>query len=160
MRLNGIIGAEIPYYKMMNKAMPGPAKDTKRKPKNGRLTEIDPKTNKPRLKSGVPISRAVEVRYMFENTDVLPYQIEEMKVTISNLQTRVKKLEDWQDYRSWYRLGRCDSDIGFAAAFFLGIHMENHHYLCNGADRYLHGGGNSDISQTGVSAVGIYYCRG
>ena len=91
MRLNGIIGAEIPYYKMMNKAMPGPAKDTKRKP------EIDPKTNKPRLKSGVPISRAVEVLYMFENTDVLPYQIEEMKVTISNLQTRVKKLEDWQE---------------------------------------------------------------
>lgn len=83
MRLNGIVGAEIPYYKMMNKAMPGPAKDTKRKPKNGRLTEIDPKTNKPRLKSGVPISRAVEVLYMFENTDVLPYQIEEMKVTIS-----------------------------------------------------------------------------
>lgn len=70
---------------------------TKRKPKNGRLTEIDPKTNKPRLKSGVPISRAVEVLYMFENTDVLPYQIEEMKVTISNLQTRVKKLEDWQE---------------------------------------------------------------
>ena len=95
MRLNGIIGAEIPYYKMMNKAMPGPAKDTKRKPKNGRLTEIDPKTNKPRLKSGVPISRAVEVLYMFENTDVLPYQIEEMKVTISNLQTRVKKLEEF-----------------------------------------------------------------
>ena len=84
---------------MMNKAMPGPAKDTKRKPKNGRLTEIDPKTNKPRLKSGVPISRAVEVLYMFENTDVLPYQIEEMKVTISNLQTRVKKLEDWQELK-------------------------------------------------------------
>ena len=97
MRLNGIVGAEIPYYKMMNKAMPGPAKDTKRKPKNGRLTEIDPKTNKPRLKSGVAISRAVEVLYMLENTDVLPYQIEEMKVTISNLQTRVKKLEDWQE---------------------------------------------------------------
>lgn len=94
---NGIVGAEIPYYKMMNKAMPGPAKDTKRKPKNGRLTEIDPKTNKPILKSGVPISRAVEVLYMFENADVLPYQIEEMKVTISNLQTRVKKLEDWQE---------------------------------------------------------------
>lgn len=49
MRLNGIVGAEIPYYKMMNKAMPGPAKDTKRKPKNSRLTEIDPKTNKPRI---------------------------------------------------------------------------------------------------------------
>ena len=97
MRLNGIVGAEIPYYKMMNKAMPGPAKDTKRKPKNSRLTEIDPKTNKPRLKTGVPISLAVEVLYMFENTDVLPYQIEEMKVTISNLQTRVKKLEDWQE---------------------------------------------------------------
>ena len=83
MQLNGIIGAEIPYYKMMNKAMP---------PKNSRLTEIDPKTNKPRLKSGVPISRAVEVLYMFENTDVLPYQIEEMKVTISNLQTRHKDI--------------------------------------------------------------------
>lgn len=95
MRLNGIVGAEIPYYKMMNKAMPGPEKDTKKKHRNGRLTEIDPKTKKPRLKSGVPISRAVEVLYMFENTDTLPYQIEEMKVTISNLQTRVKKLEDW-----------------------------------------------------------------
>lgn len=95
MRLNGIVGAEIPYYKMMNKAMPGSAKNTKRKPKNGRLTEIDPKTNKPRLKSGVPISRAVEVLYMFENTDVLPHQIEEMKTTIANLQARVKKLEDW-----------------------------------------------------------------
>ena len=93
MRLNGIVGAEIPYYKMMNKAMPGSAKNTK--PKNGRLTEIDPKTNKPRLKSGVPISRAVEVLYMFENTDVLPHQIEEMKTTIANLQARVKKLEDW-----------------------------------------------------------------
>ena len=97
MRLDGLAGAGIPYYSMMKKAMPGPAKDTKRKLKNSRLTEIDPKTNKPRLKSGVPISRAVEVLYMFENTDVLPYQIEEMKVTISNLQTRVKKLEDWQE---------------------------------------------------------------
>lgn len=97
MRLDGLAGAGIPYYSMMKKAMPGPVKDTKRKQKNGRLTEIDPKTNKPRLKSGVPISRAVEVLYMFENTDVLPYQIEEMKVTISNLQTRVKKLEDWQE---------------------------------------------------------------
>lgn len=95
MQLNGIIGAEIPYYKMMNKAMPGSAKDAKKKHKNGRLTEIDPKTKKPRLKSGVPISRAVEVLYMFENTDVLPYQIEEMKTTIANLQARVKKLEDW-----------------------------------------------------------------
>lgn len=38
MRLNGIVGAEIPYYKMMNKAMPGPAKDTKRKPKNRKDT--------------------------------------------------------------------------------------------------------------------------
>lgn len=38
MRLNGIVGAEIPYYKMMNKAMPGPAKDAKRKPKNSTRT--------------------------------------------------------------------------------------------------------------------------
>lgn len=50
MQLNGIIGAEIPYYKMMNKAMPGPAKDTKKKHKNGRLTEIDPKTKKAEIK--------------------------------------------------------------------------------------------------------------
>lgn len=94
MRLNGIVGAEIPYYKMMNKAMPGPAKDTKKKHKNGRLTEIDPRTKKPRLKSGVPISRAVEVLYMFENTDVLPYQIEEMKVTIRYLQEYAKRKQE------------------------------------------------------------------
>ena len=49
------------------------------------------------MKAGVSTERAVEVLYMFENTDVLPYQIEEMKVTIANLQARVKKLEDWQE---------------------------------------------------------------
>lgn len=97
MRLDGLAGAGIPYYGMMKKAMPGPAKKSTKKFKNHRLTEIDPKTKKPRLKRGVSTDRAVEVLYMFENTDVLPYQIEEMKVTIANLQARVKKLEDWQE---------------------------------------------------------------
>ena len=79
-----ILSGCIPCYGMMKKAMPGPEK-------------VDPKTKKPRLKDGVSTERAVEVLYMFENTDVLPYQIEEMKVTIANLQARVKKLEDWQE---------------------------------------------------------------
>lgn len=92
-----ILSGCIPYYGMIKKAMPGPAKKNKKKYKNRRLTEIDPKTKKPRLKNGVSTDRAVEVLYMFENTDVLPYQIEEMKVTIANLQARVKKLEDWQE---------------------------------------------------------------
>lgn len=95
MRLDGLAGAGIPYYGMIKKAMPGPAKESRKKVKGKRLTEIDPKTKKPRLKKGVSTDRAVEVLYMFENTDVLPYQIEEMKVTIANLQARVKKLEDW-----------------------------------------------------------------
>lgn len=95
MRLDGLAGAGIPYYGMIKKAMSGPAKENKKKFKNKRLTEIDPKTKKPRLKKGVSTDRAVEVLYMFENADVLPYQIEEMKVTIANLQARVKKLEDW-----------------------------------------------------------------
>ena len=82
---------------MMKKAMPGSAKNSRKKYENRRLTEVDPKTKKPRLKDGVSTERAVEVLYMFENTDVLPYQIEEMKVTIANLQARVKKLEDWQE---------------------------------------------------------------
>ena len=72
-------------------------KKSRKKYENRRLTEVDPKTKKPRLKAGVSTERAVEVLYMFENTDVLPYQIEEMKVTIANLQARVKKLEDWQE---------------------------------------------------------------
>lgn len=97
MRLDGLAGAGIPYYGMMKKAMSGPAKESTKKFKNHRLTEIDPKTKKPRLKRGVSTDRAVEVLYMFENADVLPYQIEEMKVTIANLQARVKKLEDWQE---------------------------------------------------------------
>lgn len=97
MRLDGLAGAGIPYYGMMKKAMPGPAKESTKKFKNHRLTEIDPKTKKPRMKRGVSTDRAVEVLYMFENTDVLPYQIEEMKATIANLQARVKKLEDWQE---------------------------------------------------------------
>ena len=32
---------------------------------------------------------------MFENADVMPYQIEEMKQTIENLRKRILKLEDW-----------------------------------------------------------------
>lgn len=96
-RINGIVGAEIPYFNLMKKAMHGQEKESTKKFKNHRLTEVDPKTKKPRLKRGVSTERAVEVLYMFENTDVLPYQIEEMKVTIANLQARVKKLEDWQE---------------------------------------------------------------
>lgn len=92
-----ILSGCIPCYGMIKKAMPGPAKKNKKKYKNRRITEIDPKTKKARLKNGVSTDRAVEVLYMFENTDVLPYQIEEMKVTIANLQARVKKLEDWQE---------------------------------------------------------------
>lgn len=97
MRLDGLAGAEIPYYSMMKKAMPGPAKQTKKKFKNHRLTEIDPKSKKPRLKKGVDTNRAVEVLYMFENMDVTPYQIAEMKETIENQRQRIKKLEDWQE---------------------------------------------------------------
>ncbi len=97
MRLDGLAEAGIPYYGLIKKAMPGPAKESRKKVKSKRLTEIDQKTKKPRLKKGVSTDRAVEVLYMFENTDVLPYQIEEMKVTIANLQARVKKLEDWQE---------------------------------------------------------------
>lgn len=91
-----ILGAEIPYYGMMKKAMPKPPKE-KKKPQNRRLTEIDPKTKEPRLKAGVDVVRAVEVLYMFENTDVLPYQIEEMKQTIENQRQRILKMEDWQE---------------------------------------------------------------
>lgn len=92
-----ILSGCIPCYGMMKKAMPGPEKKSRKKYENRRLTEVDPKTKKPRLKAEVSTERAVEVLYMFENTDVLPYQIEEMKVTIANLQARVKKLEDWQE---------------------------------------------------------------
>ena len=92
-----ILSGCVPCFGMMKKAMPGPGKKSKKKYKNRRLTEIDTKTKKPRLKKGISTERAVEVLYMFENTDVLPYQIEEMKVTIANLQARVKKLEDWQE---------------------------------------------------------------
>ena len=92
---NNILGSEIPYFGMMKKAMPKDSKPKKKKFKNHRFTEIDPKTKKPRLKANISTDRAVEVLYMFENTDVMPYQIEDMKTTIANLQTRIKKMEDW-----------------------------------------------------------------
>ena len=95
MRLDGLAGAGIPYYGMIKKAMPGPAKENKKKFKNKRLTEIDPKTKKPRLKKGVSTDRAVEVLFMFENADVTPNQIEDMKQTIENQRQRILKLEDW-----------------------------------------------------------------
>lgn len=95
MKINGITGVEIPYYGMMKKAMPGPTKEKKHF-KNHRVTEIDPKTKKPRLKNGISVQRAVEILYMFENTDTVPYQIEEMKATIENQRKRILKLEDWE----------------------------------------------------------------
>lgn len=94
MNYNGLSGAGIPYLNMMKKAMP---KEESKKKKTGshRLTEIDPKTKKPRLKKGVSMDRAVEVLFMFENADVTPNQIEDMKQTIENQRQRILKLEDW-----------------------------------------------------------------
>lgn len=94
MRLDGLAGAGIPYLNMMKKAMPK-EEPKKKKVKSHRLTEIDPKTKKPRLKKGVSTDRAVEVLFMFENADVTPNQIEDMRETIENLRNRVRKLEDW-----------------------------------------------------------------
>ena len=94
MNFDGLAGAGIPYLNMMKKAMP---KEEPKKKKVGshRLTEIDPKTKKPRLKKGVSTDRAVEVLFMFENADVTPNQIEDMKQTIENQRQRILKLEDW-----------------------------------------------------------------
>ena len=94
MNFDGLAGAGIPYLNMMKKAMP---KEEPKKKKTGshRLTEIDPKTKKPRLKKGVNMDRAVEVLFMFENADVMPNQIEDMKQTIENQRQRILKLEDW-----------------------------------------------------------------
>ena len=89
-----ILSGCIPCYGMMKKAMPKEGRK-KKKAKSHRLTEIDPKTQKPRLKKGVSMDRAVEVLYMFENADVMPNQIGEMKQTIENQRQRILKLEDW-----------------------------------------------------------------
>lgn len=94
MNINGLAGAGIPYLNMMKKAMPKEELE-KKKVKSHRLTEIDPKTKKPRLKKGVSTDRAVEVLFMFENADVTPNQIEDMKQTIENQRQRILKLEDW-----------------------------------------------------------------
>lgn len=83
MNFDGLAGAGIPYLNMMKKAMPK-EEPKKKKVKSHRLTEIDPKTKKPRLKKGVSTDRAVEVLFMFENADVTPNQIEDMKQTIEN----------------------------------------------------------------------------
>lgn len=45
-----ILSGCIPCYGMMKKAMPGPEKKSRKKYENRRLTEVDPKTKKPRLK--------------------------------------------------------------------------------------------------------------
>ena len=96
MNINGLVGAGIPYLNMIKKAMPK-EEPKKKKVKSHRLTEIDPKTKKPRLKKGVSTDRAVEVLFMFENADVTPNQIEDMRQTIENLRNRVRKLEDWEE---------------------------------------------------------------
>ena len=96
MNINGLVGAGILYLNMMKKAMPK-EEPKKKKVKSHRLTEIDPKTKKPRLKKGVSTDRAVEVLFMFENADVTPNQIEDMRQTIENLRNRVRKLEDWEE---------------------------------------------------------------
>lgn len=95
--VDNILGGNIPYYSMMKKEMSKDRAKKKKPLKNHRVTEIDPKTNKPRLKQGITVERAAEILFMFENTDVMPYQIEEMKATIENQRQRILKLEDWQE---------------------------------------------------------------
>ena len=92
--VDGMLNGYIPYYGIMKKALPK-EEPKKKKVKSHRLTEIDPKTKKPRLKKGVSIERAVEVLYMFENAEVMPNQIEDMKQTIENQRQRILKLENW-----------------------------------------------------------------
>lgn len=92
--VDGMLNGYIPYYGIMKKALPK-EEPKKKKVKSHRLTEIDPKTKKPRLKKGVSIERAVEVLYMFENADVMPNHIEDMKQTIENQRQRILKLENW-----------------------------------------------------------------
>ena len=92
--VDGMLNGYIPYYGIMKKALPK-EEPKKKKVKSHRLTEIEPKTKKPRLKKGVSIERAVEVLYMFENADVMPNQIEDMKQTIENQRQRILKLENW-----------------------------------------------------------------
>lgn len=94
MNFDGLARAGIPYLNMMKKAMPK-EEPKKKKVKSRRLTEIDPETKKPRLKKGVSTDKAVEVLFMFENADVTPNQIEDMKQTIENQRQRILKLEDW-----------------------------------------------------------------
>ena len=94
--VDGMLNGYIPYYGIMKKALPK-EEPKKKKVKSHRLTEIDPKTKKPRLKKGVSTDRAVEVLFMFENADVTPNQIEDMRQTIENLRNRVRKLEDWEE---------------------------------------------------------------
>ena len=94
--VDGMLNGYIPYYGIMKRALPK-EEPKKKKVKSHRLTEIDPKTKKPRLKKGVSTDRAVEVLFMFENADVTPNQIEDMRQTIENLRNRVRKLEDWEE---------------------------------------------------------------
>lgn len=94
MRIDGLAGAGIPYLSMIKKALPK-EEPKKKKLKSHRLTEIDKKTKKPRLKAGISTDRAVEVLYMFENADVTPNQILDMKQTIENQRQRILKLEEW-----------------------------------------------------------------
>lgn len=96
MQLDKVIGKEIPYYNMMKKAM-SKQKKSKKKAGYNRLTEVDLKSKKPRLRKGVNVQRAIEVLYMFENTEVTPKQIEEMRQTIDNQRKRIMKLEDWRN---------------------------------------------------------------
>lgn len=94
MRIDGLAEAGIPYLSMIKKALPK-EEPKKKKLKSHRLTEIDKKTQKPRLKAGISTDRAVEVLYMFENADVTPNQILDMKQTIENQRQRILKLEEW-----------------------------------------------------------------
>ena len=47
--VDGMLNGYIPYYGIMKKALPK-EEPKKKKVKSHRLTEIDPKTKKPRLK--------------------------------------------------------------------------------------------------------------
>lgn len=59
-----------------------------------KLTRLNDK-GMPILKKEMQIMKAINILYNYEQTNVSPKEIFEMKQTISKLQERIRKFEQW-----------------------------------------------------------------
>lgn len=87
----------VPYYSTMKRAGAFRQPEKPKKRKRTTLTEYCDSRKKVVLKQNVTVSQAAKKLHDYEETGLLPYEVQNLIEQVRNLTNRVKKLEDWEE---------------------------------------------------------------